>query len=113
MPTSAHSSAAATATTKRRRGKTKRCGKGARDEAIKDLVAHPNSSFVESPRRSPSQREDYEQSQRIQCFQMTNVTVSDTKISFAAGRKTASVGKKSEGDEIIVEAPMPNVQLVS
>jgi hypothetical protein len=67
-PASTHSSASAATTERRRRGKAKRCGKGARDEAIKDLVAHPNSSFVKSPRRFPSQREDDEQSQMIRCF---------------------------------------------
>jgi hypothetical protein len=81
MSTSAHPPAAAA--TKGRRDKSKRCGKGARNEAIKDLVVHPNSSLAELQRRFPSQLEDYEQSQMIQYFQMTNVTVSDTKISFS------------------------------
>jgi hypothetical protein len=80
---SAHSTA--TAATQCRRGKTKRRRKGARNEAIKDLVVHPNSSSVELPRRFSPQREDANQSQRVQCFKMTNVTVSNTKISFGSG----------------------------
>jgi len=47
MSTSAHSPAAApAAATKGRRYKSKRRGKGARNEAIKDLVIHPNSSWL-------------------------------------------------------------------
>ena len=43
MPTSSHP---ATAAAECRRGKSKRGREGARDEAIKDLVVHPNSSWL-------------------------------------------------------------------
>jgi hypothetical protein len=65
---STHTAAAATTAAQCRRGKTKRCGKGARNEAIKDLVVHPNSSSVQLPRRFSPQREDAKQSQRVQYF---------------------------------------------
>jgi hypothetical protein len=61
-----------------RRRKGKRGAECARDEAIKEFVVHPNSSVVELQRRIASQQEDGQQTQKIQRFQMTNATVSDT-----------------------------------
>jgi hypothetical protein len=64
--------------------KSKRCSHRTRGEAIKELVFHPNSSVLNCSDRYRRKKEDNQQAQMIQRFQMNNATVSDTEVSFAA-----------------------------
>jgi hypothetical protein len=89
MTTASHPAAMATAATaaatttaaERRWRNGKRCTKHTRDEAIKELFVHPNSSVVELQRRIPSQEEGNQQTWTMHWFQMKSATVSDTKVS--------------------------------
>jgi hypothetical protein len=94
MHTTTAAAAMAAAAAPRERGwrHGKRRDKRTRDEAIKELVVHPNSSVVELLRRIASLEEDSQQIQMIQRFQMTNATVSDREVSFSVRGKPSRTG---------------------
>jgi hypothetical protein len=81
---------AAAAASERGWRKRKRRSHRTRGEAIKELVFHPNPSVFNCSDRYRRKKEDNQQAQMIQWFQMNNATVSDTEVSFAASLRKAS-----------------------
>jgi hypothetical protein len=81
---------AAAAASERGWRKSKRRSHHARSEPIKELVFHPNSSVLNCSDRYRRKKEDNQQTEMIQWFQMNNASVSDTEVSFAASLRKAS-----------------------